>query len=105
MEHLLKLLLEESIYIYICYPPPLGTIYIYIWNIFSSSGTAGGFLLVEPEVRFMDGAPMVFVGRVISVEAIEDGTPEDDAWLWQMCCPPLFFVGAECRYTKKYTYL
>ena len=38
----------------------------------------------ESEVWFMESAPMVFVGTVMSVEAIEDA-PKDDAWLWQTC--------------------
>ena len=50
----------------------------------------------------MDSAPMVFVGTVISVEAIEDGTPEDDAWLWQIFfLPPLFFLVQSVVIHKK----
>ena len=41
----------------------------------------------------MESAPIVFVGTVMSVEAIEDA-PEDDAWLWQTLLP---FFCAECR--------
>ena len=41
----------------------------------------------------MESAPIVFVGTVMSVEAIEDA-PEYDAWLWQTLLP---FFYAECR--------